>query len=169
MSKRFSLVSSFVLAAASMQANAAVAVLQPVERDVVPVFVAVDKKGKVTELLASVRLKPSMERLLERNVTELVASPMIEDGKLNGRQFVVNMKLQSAATSDGKYNVRFVPVDSLSVPRGNWAWSLSGDRYALITDINGYSDAIKTPPASLSVNYTLVPRSTPGSPGFGGI
>jgi len=98
------------------------------ERDVVPVLVSINKDGKVSNMVVSQRLKPSMNRLL-RETTDVVAAAAAEKGVSS--QIVLRVRLENTKREDGQYDVRFVPLDFKAVPKGPWSWQIQGQRYAL--------------------------------------
>lgn len=107
------------------------------EQGVVPVLVSVNRHGKVTLVRASQALKPSMDRLLRKNLGEAIVGPALRDDKPINSQIVIRMKLDVTPTQDGRYAAQFVPVDSKVVPYGAWSWRLDGDRYALVDEFLG--------------------------------
>ena len=107
------------------------------EQGVVPVLVSVNRHGKVTLVRASQALRPSMDRLLRKNLNEAIAGPALRGDKPINSQIVIRMKLDVTPTQDGRYAAQFVPVDSKVVPYGAWSWRLDGDRYALVDEFLG--------------------------------
>lgn len=120
------------LALASLSCSATELTVARFEQGVVPVLVSVDSRGKVTRVQASQTLKPSMNRLLRKNLDEAIVAPALRNDRPVNSQVVMRMKLDLTPLTDGQYAAKFLPVESKPVPYGAWFWRLDGDRYALI-------------------------------------
>lgn len=116
------------------------------EQGIVPVLVSVNSQGKVTHVQASQNLKPSLSKLLRKNLEEAIVAPALRDDKPVNAQIVMRMKLDLTPTEDGRYAARFLPVESKQVPYGAWFWLLDGDRYALVDDVRGPPVLRQAPP-----------------------
>lgn len=107
------------------------------EQGIVPVLVSVDSQGKVRRVQASQTLRPSLNKLLRKNLDEAIVAPALRNDKPVNSQIVMRMKLDVTPTEDGRYAARFLPVDTKQVPYGAWFWLLDGDRYALVDNLRG--------------------------------
>jgi hypothetical protein len=97
-----------------------------------PVLVQVDSKGKVTNVSPSTELTPQFDRLLHRNLDELISQPAMDHGRPVSSQFVINLALQVKPRKDGDYLANFTYVSSSPVPNGSWYWvKINGHRLAL--------------------------------------
>ncbi|MDQ1121011.1 MULTISPECIES: hypothetical protein [Pseudoxanthomonas] len=135
------------LALASFGCSATELTVARFEQGVVPVLVSVNSQGKVTRVQASQTLRPSMNRLLRKNLDEAIVAPARRDDRPVNSQMVLRMKLDLTPMEDGRYAAKFVPVDGKQVPYGAWFWRLDGDRYALVDDFRGPpTPRLGTPP-----------------------
>ncbi|TAA25965.1 energy transducer TonB [Pseudoxanthomonas winnipegensis] len=125
------------LALASFGCTATELTVARYEQGIVPVLVSVNSQGKVTHVQVSQALKPSLSKLLRKNLDEAIVAPALRDDKPVNAQIVMRMKLDLTPTEDGRYAARFLPVESKQVPYGAWFWLLDGDRYALVDDVRG--------------------------------
>ncbi|MET1023119.1 MAG: hypothetical protein ABWX87_02300 [Pseudoxanthomonas sp.] len=132
-SKRFMFSAVLLAAIINHKALATEITVAHFERGVVPVLVNVDKHGKVTKVSASDQLQPALERLLRQTVDVVVSSqkPLAEEGG----QVVMRFRLDTTQRADGKYDARFVVLDTKSVPSGAWSWFKAGPRYALVDQL----------------------------------
>lgn len=131
------------------------------EQGIVPVLVSVNSQGKVTHVQASQNLKPSLSKLLRRNLDEAVVAPALRNNKPVNAQIVMRMKLDVTPTEDGRYAARFLPVESKQVPYGAWFWRVDGDRYALVDDVRGPPMLRQLPPPD---SRREMPRPMPSPP-----
>lgn len=109
------------------------------ESGMMPVLVTIGISGKVTDVLPTERLKPSLTRLLRENLQEMVTAPARISGRNVRSQVVFRMRLNAVPRTDGNYDIRFVAVDSTPVPIGNWYWLIRDGRYAL-ADYQSYKN-----------------------------
>ncbi|MDQ6646224.1 MAG: hypothetical protein M3Y93_03185 [Pseudomonadota bacterium] len=102
---------------------------------VMPVLVQVNAHGKVTRVSPSTQLAPRYERLLRKNIQELVTGPARNHDKQVSSQFVMNVTLKTAPRADGSYDAQFAYVSAEPVPAGPMHWvSFDGHRLALARD-----------------------------------
>lgn len=156
------------LASVSFASSATELTVASFEPGVMPVLVSVDKHGDVTRIQSSQTLKPSLNRLLRKNLKEMITGPGVKDDQAINTQIVLRMTLKRTPLEDGRVAVSFVPVDGKVVPKGAWAWKLDGGRYALVdaTDpsfrsFKGFGD----PPLGPSQhNFSSPPSQGPSSP-----
>ena len=108
---------------------------------ILPVLVQVNANGKVTRVSPSIRLRAQYERLLRKNIQEVVSGPAMERQKAVSSQFVMNVMLKAAPLNDGTYDAQFAYVSSQPIPSGPMHWvSLDGHRLALQRDSNSQSN-----------------------------
>ncbi|TAA06859.1 hypothetical protein EA658_19060 [Pseudoxanthomonas winnipegensis] len=134
------------------------------EEGVVPVLVSVNSQGKITRVQASQTLKPSMNRLLRKNLDEAIVAPALRDDHPVNSQMVLRMKLNLTPMEDGRYAAKFVPVDGKQVPFGAWFWRLDGDRYALVDDFRGPSTPRQAMPPQFNRELHSPPSPPPQQP-----
>ncbi|WP_440976418.1 energy transducer TonB [Pseudoxanthomonas winnipegensis] len=134
------------------------------EEGVVPVLVSVNSQGKITRVQASQTLRPSMNRLLRKNLDEAIVAPALRDDRPVNSQMVLRMKLNLTPMEDGRYAAKFVPVDGKQVPFGAWFWRLDGDRYALVDDFRGPSTPRQAMPPQFHRELQSPPATPPQQP-----
>ncbi len=107
----------------------------------VPVLVNVNSKGRITDLASAYQLSPSLNRLLRKNVEEMISQPAVDQtGRAIPSQFVLNLVLDSSQRDDGNYDTLFRYVSTQPVPAGRWAWAhIDGHQLALMdrTGVDG--------------------------------
>ncbi|WP_158886256.1 hypothetical protein [Rhodanobacter sp. L36] len=97
-----------------------------------PVLVQVNAKGQVTDASPAVELSPVINRLMRKNLDEMIAKPATYKGRAVSSQFVINLALQVTPRSEGDYVARFGYVSTSPVPNGSWYWvNINGHRLAL--------------------------------------
>lgn len=102
---------------------------------VLPVLVQVNAHGKVTRVSSSTQLAPRIERLLRKNIQELITGPAKNHNRQVSSQFVMNVTLKTAPRPDGSYDAQFVYVSANPIPAGPMHWvSIDGHRLALARD-----------------------------------
>ncbi|MEP7185269.1 MAG: hypothetical protein ABI767_05460 [Rhodanobacter sp.] len=102
---------------------------------VMPVLVQVNARGKVTRVSPSTQLAPRYERLLRKNIEELVTGPARNRNRQVSSQFVMNVTLKTTPRADGSYDAQFAYVSAKPVPAGPMHWvSIDGHRLALARD-----------------------------------
>lgn len=168
---RYALAAGLLLTAAALTLATELAVAT-YEEGVIPVLITVNKAGKVTSMVPSQRLKPSVNRLLRETIDQLVIDPAQRNGEASSSQVVIRMKLESIARDDGQYDARFVPIEIKSVPTSAWGWRINGQSYALVngSDIsNRRGESLRETPSNRLENGTGAPPSsgTPGTPPTG--
>jgi|GEM_PF-6468758 len=129
------------LLVSSFSATATVITVARAESGVMPVLVTVANSGKVTNVVATEQLKPSFNRLLRKNIQEMIPAPAYSGGHAQSSQVVMRMRLDVTSRPDGDYDAKFVVVDSTPVPTGNWYWAIGDGRYALADYQPRYSGA----------------------------
>lgn len=103
---------------------------------VMPVLVAVNTRGRVTEVLPSTALAPKFQRLLTENLAGWIKGPAKVKGRAVDSQFIVNVAMRTTKLTDGDYAVSFAYVSSLPSPYGgaaHWVWK-NGVQLALVSD-----------------------------------
>ena len=99
---------------------------------VMPVLVQVNAQGKVTNASPAMELPPRLDRLLRKNLDEIIRRPATVHGRPVASQFVANMVLQVTPRQAGDYDAQFAFVSSSPVPSGSWYWvHIDGHRLAL--------------------------------------
>ncbi|WEN14366.1 hypothetical protein PY254_14155 [Rhodanobacter sp. AS-Z3] len=121
------------LALCSGTAAAASASLNQFNSKVMPVLVRVNSQGKVTEASPAVELTPKIRRLMRANLDEMIRTPATDKhGRPIASQFVINLALNTAPSTNGNYDAKFAYVSTSPVPAGSWYWvHLDGVRVAL--------------------------------------
>jgi hypothetical protein len=155
-----SLVALAALAAPVGATQLSVATYEP---DVIPVLISVNKEGKVTKVLPSQKLKPSVARLLRDTIDQVVTAPAQRDGKAISSQIVMRMKLETTQGADGQYAAQFIPLEVKSVPAGSWSWRVDGNSYALSDDYGTGRDSSPQNSPFPGTPATAAP-ATPPSP-----
>lgn len=167
---RYALAAGLLLTAAAPALAAELAVAT-YEEGVIPVLITVDKAGKVTSMVPSQRLKPSVNRLLRETIDQLVIDPAQRNGKASSSQAVIRMKLESIARDDGQYDARFVPIEIKSVPTSAWGWRINGQSYALVNggdNAHYYNDGVREKPSAREYGSGAPPSTaTPSTPPAG--
>ncbi|WP_430388041.1 hypothetical protein [Dyella sp. 20L07] len=121
-----------VLSATGTAAMAATGALSPFTPKVLPVLVQVNSAGKVTSASPAIPLSPRFDRLLAKNLNEMISKPAYENGRAVASQFVINLALQATPREQGDYDAQFVYVSTAPVPIGTWHWvNIEGRRFAL--------------------------------------
>lgn len=116
-------------------AMAGSASLSPFPPKVLPVLVNVNASGKVTEASPAMKLSPALDRLLRKNLDEMITGPARNHGRAVSSQFVLNLYLHATPRQDGEYDANFAYVSTTPVPFGRWHWvDLDGRRLALAAD-----------------------------------
>ena len=120
----------------SVGANAAMAdsfSLNSFPSRVLPVLVQVNSHGTVTDASPATELSPALNRLLRKNLDELISKPATDKhGRPMSSQFVINVALQASPRQEGDYDAQFAYVSSAPVPSGSWYWvHIDGHRLAL--------------------------------------
>jgi hypothetical protein len=106
---------------------------------IMPVLVHVNAHGRVTDASPSIELTPTVQRLMLRNLDELITKPATRHGHAVSSQFVINLALKVEPRENGDYLARFAYVSSTPVPSGSWYWvKIDGHRLALASrnDVN---------------------------------
>ncbi len=131
--KRFQvLMLSGILSAATGGAMADSGSLNEFRPRVLPVLVQVNAQGKVTDVSPAMELSPRLNRLLRRNLDELISKPATEHGRPVASQFIANLALRVTPRQEGNYDAQFAYVSSSPVPSGSWYWvHIDGHRLAL--------------------------------------
>ena len=97
-----------------------------------PVLVQVNAKGRVTDASPAVQLSPAFNRLMLKNLDEMIAKPATYKGRAVSSQFVINLALQVTPRPEGDYFAKFGYVSTSPVPNGSWYWvNINGHRLAL--------------------------------------
>lgn len=161
-----------LLMAAAAPALATELAIATYEEGVIPVLITVNKEGKVTSMVPSQRLKPSVNRLLRETIDQLVIDPAQRNGEASSSQAVIRMKLESVARDDGQYDARFVPIEIKSVPTSAWGWKINGQSYALVNGSDNsryYNDTLRETPSARQDYGSGTPpaSSTPSTPPAG--
>ncbi|TAA43326.1 hypothetical protein [Pseudoxanthomonas winnipegensis] len=160
-----------LLMAAAAPALATELAIATYEEGVIPVLITVNKEGKVTSMVPSQRLKPSVNRLLRETIDQLVIDPAQRNGEASSSQAVIRMKLESVARDDGQYDARFVPIEIKSVPTSAWGWKINGQSYALVNgsdNARNYNDGVREKPSARQSEVGAPPSGgTPNTPPSG--
>lgn len=128
-----------VLATGASAAMAASWSLNDFTPRIMPVLVHVNAHGRVTDASPSIELTPTVQRLMLRNLDELITKPATMHGHAVSSQFVINLALKVEPRENGDYLARFAYVSSTPVPSGSWYWvKIDGHRLALASrnDVN---------------------------------
>lgn len=156
-----------MLAAGSGAAAASSASLTEFRPKVMPVLVQVNADGKITNASPSEELSPKINRLLMRNLAEMVSKPATDrHGRPVSSQFIINVALQTSPRAEGNYDANFTYVSSKPVPPGSWYWvHIDGHRLAL-ADRNSINRMQRIPGTDYRQNYrpTYNPPRLPPSP-----
>lgn len=122
-----------MLAAGSGVAVASSWSLNEFKPKVLPVLVQVNAHGKITDASPSTELSPQINRLLRKNLAEMISKPATDrHGRPISSQFIINLALQTSPRPEGDYDVSFAYVSSKPVPSGSWYWvHIDGHRLAL--------------------------------------
>lgn len=160
MKRLFAGILASALTAASFGSAATVITVAYPQSGVMPVLVTVDKSGKITRVLSTERLKPSLEHLLRNNLQEMIQPTVAAVGKGVASQFVVRVRLNNTPRVDGAYDVQFVGVEAKQVPMGNWYWLIGDNRYALSNYQSGPGMRDSIQPR----DFQGSPRSLPSTP-----
>jgi hypothetical protein len=150
----------------SVGANAAMAdsaSLNSFPSRVLPVLVQVNSHGRVTDASPATELSPPLNRLLRKNLDELISKPATDKhGRPMSSQFVINVALQASPRKEGDYDAQFAYVSSSPVPSGSWYWvHIDGHRLALASR-NSF-DRVERPhfnynrEVNREVNYSRTP------------
>lgn len=140
-------------------------------RQVIPVLVKVDARGRVSDINPAFRLSPKLSRLLEDNLQEIVTAPANnKDGRAVSSQFIANMALTTLTAEDGRPAVQFTYVSSQSIPRGEWSWAHVDNRnLALVNRDQPIRGGERIEPSFRSMNPPRAPSNGgPTSPPAGG-
>lgn len=152
----------------SVGANAAMADSQSLNSfpsRVLPVLVQVNSHGQVTDASPATELSPALNRLLRKNLDELISKPATDKhGRPMSSQFVINVALQASPRQEGDYDAQFAYVSSSPVPSGSWYWvHIDGHRLALASrnsfDRVERSDFHYNREMNPEVNYSRTPTS----------
>ncbi len=126
-----------------------------------PVLVQVNAMGKVTNVSPSVELTPQLDRLLRRNLDELISGPATYKGKAIASQFVINLTLNATAQEQGNYAAQFAYLSSSPVPNGSWYWvHVDGHRLALAERGSFNRNTVSDRPGSRGIQPRYVDHST---------
>ncbi len=100
-----------------------------------PVLIQVDAHGRITSASPAYALPPALDRLLRKNLAEMISKPATDKhGKPIASQFVMNVALQAIRNDAGGYDTSFRYVSAQPVPMGSWFWShQDGHRLALVS------------------------------------
>lgn len=94
---------------------------------IVPVLVAVDSHGNITEMDPAPQLTPGLRHLLRQTLDQMINQPAHDtNGKPIPSQFVINLSMQATQLANGQYKAKFTYVSMQKVGIGNWHWSHSG-------------------------------------------
>lgn len=147
-------VGALSVASGAAAAQAPAGSLNQFPQRLLPVLVQVDTQGKVTSAQPAVTLEPSLNKLLARNLDEMITAPADSHGRAVASQFISYLALQVDPRSDGNYDAHFVSVSTQPVPAGNWHWvNLDGHRLAL-SGPNGGRVFEHEPPATMPPSFS---------------
>lgn len=135
-------------------------------RQVLPVLVKVDAKGRISGVNPAFRLSPRLNRLLEDNLQEIVTAPAnSKDGRAISSQFIANMALTTLTAEDGSQAVQFTYVSSQSIPRGEWSWAhVDNRRLALMNRDQPVRGGERFEPSFRSMNPPKAPNTGGSEP-----
>ncbi|MDO1530308.1 hypothetical protein QMK61_15835 [Fulvimonas sp. R45] len=169
--KRLSLLALFGLPLAiAGTATAGSASLSPFPPKLLPVLVNVDASGKVTEASPAMALPPAFDRLLRRNLDELITGPAHSHGRAVSSQFVINLYLRATPRQDGEYDAHFAYVSTTPVPSGRWHWvDLNGRRLALAPDGSYPTRFFRAPQPQFRPDYMPQHNFQPRQPATAGM
>jgi len=106
--------------------------LNPSSSWVLPVLVQVNTKGKVTHVSAAFELTPYYDKLLRKNISELITGPAILRKQPVSSQLVINMALHTTPRDEGGYYAQFAYVSSSPLPSEPLHWvHVDGHRLVL--------------------------------------
>lgn len=107
---------------------------QVAAKRVLSVLVHVNSNGTVTGISPSATLSPRLRRMLDNNLKEMIVKPAMYHGRTVASQFVMNVKLDASARSEGDYDAKFAYVSSQPVPPGSYYWFVDKEsgRLALV-------------------------------------
>ncbi|HEX7341172.1 MAG TPA: hypothetical protein VF269_02735 [Rhodanobacteraceae bacterium] len=114
-----------LLLAMACQAMASSTPAQTTKSDakVLPVFVQVDKHGKVTKIAPEIRLDSSLQTLLQRTLSQMITKPAHDaHGHPTASQFIITLALKSSLSADGQYRARFAYLSAKPLALGRWHW-----------------------------------------------
>jgi hypothetical protein len=126
-----------VLAAVAGAALASTGSLVNFKPRVLPVVVAVNRQGHVTDILPAVALSRQYQQLLVKQLDAWIVKPATVKGRPVGSRFIVEVAMRAAPRHDGRYDASFVYVRSLPLAYGgalHWNVINGGLEYALVSD-----------------------------------
>ncbi|HET7359079.1 MAG TPA: hypothetical protein VFJ04_02930, partial [Rhodanobacteraceae bacterium] len=88
----------------------------------IPVLVAVNANGDVTEVTPAYKLRPSFVRLLRDTLQKMITKPATKDGKPVSGQFVFTLAVATAPRGNGESDVNIKYVSGKALPPGTWHW-----------------------------------------------
>lgn len=107
---------------------------------VLPVLVNVDSKGRIVNVASAYQLSPRFNRLLTKNVSEMISKPAVDkQGHAVSSQFVLNLAMQATPREDGNYDTEFRYVSAQPVPSGRWGWAHTDGYDLALLDLSGPS------------------------------
>lgn len=123
----------FTLLATGSTAMASTKSLNAFPTGIMPVLVQVDAHGRVTDASPPTRLSPQLDRLLRKNLAEMVSKPATDrHGHPIASQVIINVSLQTSPRTEGDYDAIFAYISTKPVPTGSWHWvHIDGHRLAL--------------------------------------
>lgn len=93
-------------------------------KNMLPVYVEVDKQGKITTMDPAYDIQPKYEDVLRKTLQGMITKPARDkDGEPMSSQFIITMDMQTAERKDGNYQLKFSYVSIKKVPPGNWHWA----------------------------------------------
>ncbi|KQX98954.1 hypothetical protein ASD22_01195 [Rhodanobacter sp. Root480] len=123
----------FTLLATGGAATASTQPLNEFPSAILPVLVQVDAQGRVTDASPATKLSPQLDRLLRKNLAEMVSKPATDrHGHPMASQAIINVSLQTSPRTEGDYDAIFAYISTKPVPAGSWHWvHIDGHRLAL--------------------------------------